>query len=52
MYVKSQIGESEWKHLSESERQRRLMELKLQERRLRQEGQFEEAAKLLGMLLE
>ena len=33
-----QMGEEEWRRLSERERQERLMKLKLEERRLRQEG--------------
>ena len=42
------MGEGEWARLSEKERQLRLMKLKLEERRLRQEGKFDEAAALLG----
>ena len=45
-----QVGEDEWRHLSEQERQRKVAMIKLQERRLRQEGHFEEAAALLGGL--
>lgn len=44
----TQMGEGEWAHLSEKERQLRLMKLKLEERRLRQEGKMDEAAALLG----
>ncbi|XP_071495122.1 uncharacterized protein [Diadema antillarum] len=43
-----QLGEGEWAQLSERERQLRLMKLKMEERRLRQEGKFDEAAMLLG----
>lgn len=43
-----QIGAEEWTRLTEKERQARLVKLKLQERRLRQEGKFEEAYALLG----
>lgn len=43
-----QIGAEEWARLTEKERQARLMKLKLQERRLRQEGKSEEAYALLG----
>lgn len=32
------LGEKAWREMSERERQRRLMELKLEERRLRREG--------------
>ena len=35
--------------MSEKDRQRKKMELRLKERRLREEGQWEEAAALLGM---
>ncbi|XP_070192500.1 trichohyalin-like isoform X3 [Littorina saxatilis] len=43
-----QIGEKNWQNMSEKERQRRLMELKLKERQLRREGKFDELAALLG----
>ena len=43
-----QMGEAEWNRLSDLERQRLLMELKLKERRLRREGKYDEAAALLG----
>ncbi|XP_078596993.1 uncharacterized protein LOC144873475 isoform X1 [Branchiostoma floridae x Branchiostoma japonicum] len=42
------MGEAEWAALSEKERQARLVKMKLQERRLRQQGKFDEAAALLG----
>ena len=45
------MGEAEWRQLSEAERQRLIMEKKLQERRLRAEGRHKEAAKLMGDLL-
>jgi len=41
-------GDAEWAKLSERERQQRLMKLKLEERRLRQEGKMDELARLLG----
>lgn len=47
-----QVGEEEWRRLSEQERQKRLAEMKLKERRLRQEGRMDEAAGLLGGLAE
>ncbi|XP_035826163.1 uncharacterized protein LOC101847194 [Aplysia californica] len=47
----NEMGEAEWNRLSEKERQRRLMELKLKERQLRREGRYDEAAALLGSLL-
>ncbi|XP_038068700.1 trichohyalin-like isoform X2 [Patiria miniata] len=43
-----QVGEAEWARLSERERQGKLMKLKLQERKMRQEGKYDEAAALLG----
>ncbi|XP_071961658.1 uncharacterized protein [Antedon mediterranea] len=43
-----QVGEAEWANLSEKERQAKLVKLKLQEKRLRQEGKYDEAAALLG----
>ena len=42
------IGDTEWAALSEQERQRRLVKLKLEERRLRKEGQMDELQRLLG----
>ena len=42
------MGESNWQNMSEKDRQRKLLELKLEERRLRQEGKMDEAAALLG----
>ena len=46
--LEKQLGTAEWARLSEKERQSRLAKLKLQERRLRQQGRFDEAAALLG----
>jgi len=46
--LKKQLGDAEWAALSEQERQRRLVKLKLEERRLRKEGQLDELQKLLG----
>ncbi|CAH1784103.1 unnamed protein product [Owenia fusiformis] len=45
-----QFGEAEWGRMSEQERQRQLMKMKLEERRLRKEGKFDEAAALLSQL--
>ena len=42
-----QMGEAEWYRLSEAERQKRLMELKLKERMLRQQGRHDDAAVLI-----
>ena len=46
--LEKQMGAAEWAQLSEQERQTRLTKLKLQERRLRQQGRFDDAAALLG----
>ncbi|XP_048257437.1 uncharacterized protein LOC124116969 isoform X2 [Haliotis rufescens] len=46
----SELGEANWLRLSEKERQRRLMELKLKQRQLRKQGLVDEAAALLGDL--
>ncbi|EDV29717.1 uncharacterized protein TRIADDRAFT_52404 [Trichoplax adhaerens] len=46
--LKTQMGDAEWAKLSERERQARLMKLKLEERKLRNEGKFDEVARLLG----
>ena len=43
-----QFGEAEWRKMSEGQRQRHLVKLRMEERRLRQEGKFDQAAKLLG----
>ncbi|RUS75677.1 hypothetical protein EGW08_016571 [Elysia chlorotica] len=45
-----QMGEAEWNRLSDLERQRLLLELKLKQRRLCREGKYDEAAALLGNL--
>ena len=42
------LGDAEWAALSEQERQKRLVKLKLEERRLRKEGQLDELHRLLG----
>ena len=43
-----QAGEAEWAALTEKERQRRLVRLRLEERRLRREGKYDTATALLG----
>ncbi|KAK7499478.1 hypothetical protein BaRGS_00009130 [Batillaria attramentaria] len=43
-----QMGENNWRNLSERERNKRLIELKLKEKQLRREGKFDELAMLLG----
>ena len=45
-----EVGEREWAALTEQERQRRLVRLRLEERRLRREGKYDEVAALLGQL--
>lgn len=49
LYYRWQVGENEWKSLSEEERQRKLAEMKLEERKLRRAGKYNEAEKLFGM---
>ena len=44
----SEIGQKEWNDLSEEERQRRLIQKKLEERRLRQEGKLDQLGRILG----
>ncbi|XP_052249024.1 uncharacterized protein LOC127856876 isoform X2 [Dreissena polymorpha] len=46
-----ELGESEWNRLSEKERQRRILQLKLKERQLRKSGKIDEANALLAELL-
>ncbi|XP_046580730.1 uncharacterized protein LOC124288178 isoform X2 [Haliotis rubra] len=46
----SEMGEADWLRLSEKERQRKLMELKLKQRQLKKRGLLDEAAALLGDL--
>ena len=46
--LEKQVGAADWARLSEQERQSRMAKLKLQERRLRQQGRFDDAAALLG----
>ena len=40
-----QMGDAQWATLSERERQTRLVKLKLQEKKLREEGRLDEAAR-------
>ena len=42
-----QVGAAEWASLSERERQAKLLKLKLQERKLRQEGKLDEASRFV-----
>lgn len=43
-----QMGDAQWAALSERERQAKLLKLKLQERKLRQEGKLDEAARCVA----
>ena len=47
-----EMGEADWSRLSDLERQRKLVELKMRERRLRREGRMDELAQLLGNFAE
>nr|KAG5708461.1 hypothetical protein BaRGS_026188 [Batillaria attramentaria] len=46
-----QHGETEWRRMSELERQRQVVEMRRKERQLRREGKMEEVDALLGQLL-
>ena len=50
--LRSQLGDAAWNAMTSDERQRHLVRLKLQNRKLREEGRLEEANELLGGLLE
>lgn len=45
-------GEAEWNRMSEKQRQKKLIELKLKERQLRREGKLDEIANIIGRHLE
>ena len=47
-----QVGEDEWSKLSEKEKQKRIIELKMKEKKLRQEGKNDEVIDLYGKLVE
>merc|ERR1712154_608430 len=47
-----QMGETDWNRLSELERQKKLVQLKIDEKRLRKEGKLDEVAALLGQFLD
>ncbi|GFS04525.1 trichohyalin-like [Elysia marginata] len=47
-----EMGEADWSRLSDLERQKKLLELKMRERRLRREGKMDELAGLLGNFAE
>ena len=47
-----EYGEREWAELSEKERQRKLIDLKIRERQLRKEGKMHEIANIIGSHLE
>ena len=44
------LGEKEWASLNEKERQRRIMQIKQREKKLRREGKYDELAKLFHNL--
>ncbi|KAL3852521.1 hypothetical protein ACJMK2_016149, partial [Sinanodonta woodiana] len=46
-----ELGESEWNRMTEKEKQKRMLQLKLKERQLRKAGKYDEAAALLGDFL-
>lgn len=50
--LKEEMGEDEWNKLSDAEKQRKIVELKMKERKLRQEGNVEEAAAIFEKVLE
>lgn len=45
-------GETEWNRMTEKQRQRKLIDLKLKERQLRREGKMDEIANIIGSHLE
>lgn len=47
-----EMGEKEWDLLSEQERQRKIMMLKMKERKLRQQGKLDEASELFAFMLQ
>lgn len=47
-----QVGEGEWSKLSDKEKQRRIIELKMKEKKLRQEGKTDEVIDLYDKLVE
>eukprot|EP00111_Clytia_hemisphaerica_P002852 TCONS_00008039-protein len=49
--LEKQMGASKWAEMNERERQRELLKLKLQQKKLQQEGKIDEASRLMGNLL-
>ena len=47
-----QMGEADWNRLSDLERQKKLLQIKMEEKRLRKEGKLDEVAALLGQFLD
>ncbi|XP_060592636.1 LOW QUALITY PROTEIN: trichohyalin-like, partial [Ruditapes philippinarum] len=45
-------GEAEWNRMSEKQRQKKLIDLKIKERQLRREGKMDEIANIIGSYLE
>ena len=46
------MGEDEWNKLSDQEKQRKIVELKMKEKKLREEGKTDEAAALFDKLMD
>ena len=46
------MGEDEWNKLSDQEKQRKIVELKMKEKKLREEGKTNEAAALFDKLMD
>ena len=44
------LGEKEWATLTEKERQRRIMQIKQKEKKLRRQGKYDDLAKLFQNL--
>lgn len=49
--LRNKFGEGEWERMTSQEKQKHLVEMKLAERRLREEGRNDEANALFGDLL-
>ena len=46
------MGEDEWNKLSDQEKQRKIVELKMKEKKLREEGKMDEAVALFDKLMD
>lgn len=47
-----QMGEADWNRLSDLERQKKILQMKMEEKRLRKEGKLDEVAALYGKFLD